>query len=93
VIDPDMTDELRVTVVATGLGAKKAVAKSKPVELVRTGTDNMPFILAEEDGVQGQGGGVSKQMEKDNLDEPAIFRKQTEIDYLDIPAFLRNQAD
>ena len=33
VIDPEMTDELRVTVVATGLGAEKGIKMSMPTEL------------------------------------------------------------
>ncbi len=37
VIDPDMTDELKVTVVATGLGD---AATETPVRLVNTGRDN-----------------------------------------------------
>ena len=36
VIDPDMHDELRVTVVATGLGGISAERRTKPMEVVQT---------------------------------------------------------
>jgi len=48
VIDPDMTDDIRVTVVATGLGEQKAKAMEPPMKVVRTGTDNRPAFRATE---------------------------------------------
>jgi len=91
VIDPDMTDDLRVTVVATGLGTRQAKSQDKPMKIVRTGTDNRPAFRATEDesaarerGDRDAGkGGESRK----------LFGEQKELDYLDIPAFLRNQAD
>jgi cell division protein FtsZ len=43
VYDDEMGDDLRVTVVATGLGRSAAARKQPPVTLVRTGTDNLPI--------------------------------------------------
>ena len=86
VIDPDMTDDLRVTVVATGLGEKRPKSQEKPMKLVRTGTDNEPFTATETDepaASQHEGRGEGRKS----------FGEQKELDYLDIPAFLRNQAD
>ena len=40
VSDDTMQDDLRVTVVATGLGRASAVARKPPLTILRTGTDN-----------------------------------------------------
>ena len=90
VIDPDMNDEIRVTVVATGLGNQKARRQEKPMKLVRTGTDNRPVFAGHEEDT-GQGDSVNET----NQEEPPKrgTGEQKEFEYLDIPAFLRNQAD
>jgi len=90
VIDPDMTDEIRVTVVATGLGEQKPQRKERerPMKVVRTGTDNRPAFRATE-GQSGHGNDDGD----DRRESGKLFGEQKELDYLDIPAFLRNQAD
>jgi len=88
VIDPDMNDEIRVTVVATGLGQKRAQRKEKPMQIVRTGTDDAPVFSDDEDQEHtpsARGGGREHQKPRE--------AEQKEFEYLDIPAFLRNQAD
>lgn len=99
VIDPDMGDEMRVTVVATGLGVRTAKQEEPPMKLVRTGTDDLPLARDHRAPVSqghastghlathasGSGGSDVKA-------EPT-FGEQKELDWLDIPAFLRNQAD
>jgi cell division protein FtsZ len=83
-----MGDELRVTVIATGLGQPQIARQPKPQLVQRTGTDNMPVS------------GVDYRV----LDEmPAVIRKNrastiealqnSGVDKYDIPAFLRKQAD
>ena len=84
VIDPDMRDELRVTVVATGLGEQAVKSNDKPVALVRdtkTGTPDYheldrPTVIRREPKKVAAGGNQAEDLE-----------------YLDIPAFLRRQAD
>lgn len=96
VIDPEMTNELRVTVVATGLGpvsisapAPKEVAKPAATKVVIDNTR------------RGSG-----QIDYSALDRPAHLRANAsshavatapladkDLEYLDIPAFLRRQAD
>ncbi|WP_206212211.1 cell division protein FtsZ [Wenzhouxiangella sp. XN79A] len=100
VIDPDMNDEIRVTVVATGLGHKR-IEREKPMKLVRTGTDDRPVFSEEDDEPQGRvptgrtvgsrhsGAGAQGAGERGGRSDA----EQKEFDYLDIPAFLRNQAD
>ena len=88
VYDEEMGDELRVTVVATGLGQPAAIRQTKPQLVVKNGTDNMP--------VNGVDYAVLDAM-------PAVIRKnrastiealqQNGMDKYDIPAFLRKQAD
>ncbi|MCK9510927.1 MAG: cell division protein FtsZ [Pigmentiphaga sp.] len=89
--DETMGDELRVTVVATGLG-RRAKPQLVPVQARRTGTDDAP--------VAGNAGGPNYQ----DYDTPAVFRgrdasrriqamESSGMDHLDIPAFLRRQAD
>jgi cell division protein FtsZ len=88
VIDENMGDRLRVTMVATGLGSAVARTQSKPLTVVKTGTDAGPIAV----------------VDYDQLDTPAVIRRrnrestieamrQSGVDLLDIPAFLRKQAD
>ncbi len=86
VIDPDMTDEIRVTVVATGLGEQHTRRQERPMKVVRTGTDNRPAYSSQEEHRVSRGS-------EDNAERKRVFGEQKELDYLDIPAFLRNQAD
>ena len=93
VYDSAMEDNLRVTVVATGLGSAVAQRQSKPqlVMTQKTGTDNQP--------VMAPGAGV----DYGRLEMPAVMRNnrarqaealaQSGVDKYDIPAFLRKQAD
>jgi len=89
VIDPEMTDEIRVTVVATGLGQAVGVGE-KPIKVVR----KAPPAVA----VKG------REPNYNELEKPAVQRKRAVGDgvspgnesleeLLDIPAFLRRQAD
>ena len=97
VIDPEIGDELRVTVVATGLNdSQKKRQPIEPVEtsihVVRNGTTGQPepgFGDASEQ--QNELGGKGRFDEQ--ADTTDMFAPDSSIDYLDIPAFLRNQAD
>jgi cell division protein FtsZ len=86
VIDPNMSGELRVTVVATGLGNGSAAQAEQPVRLVVNRASNgevdygvldRPTVLRNQPPSQER------------------FNKEADgsLDYLDIPAFLRRQAD
>ena len=89
VIDPEMDDELRVTVVATGLGEMQAQNQGKPMKLVRNATTGAVEHSAssETDEAQQEAEAASQLENKD------LFENQADIDFLDIPAFLRTQAD
>jgi len=88
VIDPEMTDELKVTVVATGLGGERE-KPTKVVDNTRTldgKTDynqlDRPAVLRRRAVAQGN---VALDQSKESEEQG--------VDYLDIPAFLRRQAD
>jgi cell division protein FtsZ len=97
VIDPDMQDELRVTVVATGLG-RGEMAAIVPAPVVHQ-TKPRPTVVA--GGARAQQGNASPgQPNWDSLQAPAFRRRAVgdglaavDPDMLDIPAFLRRQAD
>ncbi len=87
VIDPEMTDDLRVTVVATGIGAER-----KP-DITLVSTTAKEVKPASQPLIEPQTAVIEEQpAQKVVGGEPAISKK-TEPDYLDIPAFLRKQAD
>jgi len=83
VIDPDMTDRIRVTVVATGLGQSSAIAES-PMRIVRRQIAQAEpnYHGLDQPTVQRQRA-VGDGLEAGGLQE----------ELLDIPAFLRRQAD
>jgi cell division protein FtsZ len=86
VIDPEMTDELRVTVVATGLGGERvAVPKAPEVEAPQIEIVKKPVEIDYDEPTVIRQGKDSQQKQVANGD--------VNMDYLDIPAFLRRQAD
>jgi cell division protein FtsZ len=100
VIDPDMADELRVTVVATGLGEMIVSPQQIAAELEKD-APSMHLVNAESVGKESSGAVDYSAMER-----PTVIRKdpraaqafvdaakEQDMEYLDIPAFLRRQAD
>jgi cell division protein FtsZ len=101
VYDDTMGDNLRVTVVATGLGRQKQRPQlvATPQPMLKTGTDNgFASAVAAPAAATGAGG-------YDQYDQPAVWRtrehaaarvmamEESGMDRLEIPAFLRKQAD
>ena len=93
VFDPDMNDQLRVTVVATGLrtpssktGPRGVIIDNQPPR--KTGGDidwgrlEQPTSFRRTPSVGDGSAAVKEELQ----DDP-------ELDYLDVPAFLRKQAD
>jgi cell division protein FtsZ len=88
-IDPNLGDEIKVTVVATGMGLPPIQAKT-PVKLMpksmagQTNYDDLekPAIMRQGNKSEGRETRFGAQTKKD-----------IDLDYLDIPAFLRRQAD
>jgi cell division protein FtsZ len=91
VFDESMGDDLRVTIVATGLGSPLTRRQPKP-ELVygqRTGTHDEP----EASGVNYNELDMPTVMRSNRRREAVEAMKQSGVDTLDIPSFLRKQAD
>ncbi|MBG6242438.1 MAG: cell division protein FtsZ [Candidatus Symbiopectobacterium sp. Dall1.0] len=86
-LDPDMNDELRVTVVATGIG----MDKRPEITLVTNKQASQPVM----DHRYQQHGMTPLTQEKPaaKVVHDQTVQTNKEPDYLDIPAFLRKQAD
>ena len=56
--DDKLGDDIRVTVVATGLSRQGARRHAPPLQVLRTGTDNVPFNVPTLSSVAGMGGSV-----------------------------------
>jgi cell division protein FtsZ len=107
--DESLEDELRVTVIATGLNsqhARRAQPFLKPVDIapLRTGTDNMPVMMAASAGqtlptldmaVSTTSSLSGRPDDYNGYDVPSVLRnpRRMSADSLDIPTFLRKQAD
>jgi cell division protein FtsZ len=87
VIDPQMTDELRVTLVATGLGSHNTEAELSTAQEV----SNRESVRIERQNVNRQP--VAHQSQPNSSHARHKGGASEELDYLDIPAFLRRQAD
>jgi len=94
VIDDAMSDELRVTVVATGLGQAGMQLNRQESAEVAVVEKNISLVQKNSDG----------EVDYGRLDRPTVIRNQMtaeqrllqddgDMDYLDVPAFLRRQAD
>jgi cell division protein FtsZ len=94
VIDPELGDDLRVTVVATGLGepVRSTSFHEQPIRLVANGTtgrsESSPL-----DGMAVEEVDMDRDQRIANVENSDLFDRQKDIDYLDIPSFLRTQAD
>ncbi len=90
VIDPEMSDELRVTVVATGLGGDVILdAPLKVVQTTASETVNPDYRNLDRPTVM-------RNNPQHSLGRESVGAAQVQdkdMDYLDIPAFLRRQAD
>ncbi|MEY3944433.1 MAG: Cell division protein FtsZ, partial [Pseudomonadota bacterium] len=101
--DESLGDQIRVTVVATGLSKAGARRNAPTLQVLRTGTDNTPFAV----------GGEAESMVvaapaamASGMSTPAVWRSSRThaaarvdgmssagMDDIEIPAFLRKQAD
>jgi cell division protein FtsZ len=89
VIDESMGDELRVTVVATGLGVQGQMERSPKMKdevKIATAGDGVPNYSDFDRPT------VIRNAAVDGTDEVDLHADK-DLEYLDIPAFLRRQAD
>ena len=88
VIDPEMKDELRVTVVATGLGGTAGMVRTPEAKIV---VDNTDRATGRPDYSALDRPTIMRQSNAALAEKPMPEGK--DMEYLDIPAFLRKQAD
>ena len=100
--DDSLGDEIRVTVVATGLARAAGRRQSPPLTVLRTGTDNMPVNANGAEGSaasQGAYAGLPTNAPRvwHNVRTQASERVNAlssgGMEDFEIPAFLRKQAD
>ncbi len=85
VIDPDLTKNIRVTVVATGLGQQAALREQQPMKVVMPPKPDVAPNYADFER--------PTQARQKAVGNPLGQPQETSFDLLDIPAFLRRQAD
>jgi cell division protein FtsZ len=88
-IDSTLGDEIKVTVVATGMGAPPVSVKAPVKMMQKPTTSNANYDELDKPTVMRQGG----KHEARETRFGAQAKKEVDLDYLDIPAFLRRQAD
>jgi len=96
VIDPDMGDEICVTVVATGLGAQQIEGPTKVVDNTRNGSKTVDFNSLDKPAVMRKKSNADLELDEAIEEKPVLAKAagaESDMDYLDIPAFLRKQAD
>jgi cell division protein FtsZ len=107
VIDPELTNMVRVTVVATGLGrpaaARQAPAQREPAARETSGSYRDSMSSRSEPAMRVVRRGPLSNSDYAALDKPTVQRQRAvgdglrpdaePEDLLDIPAFLRRQAD
>ena len=103
--DDAMGDEIRVTVVATGLGRGKKNIQLVQPKVLRDGTTNEAFLAVPvEKTVPVNHGMINPVPAFESMTKPAVWRRESASDTVralekngmetyDIPAFLRKQAD
>ncbi len=76
--DENLGDAIRVTVVATGLSRQNARRQAPPLQVLRTGTDNVPFAVgggaASAMGGAALGGGAAQQNDYSGMAVPSVWR-------------------
>ena len=101
--DDNMGDDIRVTVVATGLGKSRKTVQLVQTPMMRTGTHNEP-LQANAMAHAAHGHATPAQQQFEGLKAPAVWRRESAsetvralekngMETYDIPAFLRKQAD
>jgi cell division protein FtsZ len=92
VLDPDISDELRVTVVATGLGREERSVEQPVPTSQATIKPVIPTALAPKPAYTEAAEPTMRERPQRKR-EPRMLDPLDNANYLDIPAFLRRQAD
>ena len=93
VIDPSLGDELRVTVVATGLGMGAVGEQAAPVRAVESVTRRSASEPVTDYRRFEQPAVDRARRQQQEVRRRAVLETDVNREYLDIPTFLRRQAD
>ena len=93
VIDSDLADEMRVTVVATGLNQKKAEPQNPVTPIIQVTKEPVKVMNLKDEDFDIPTIMREKATEDSAKKVASIDDKTLDPAYLDIPAFLRRQAD
>lgn len=94
VIDPEMSEELRVTVVATGIGDTRPDISLVPNAKVSLNENSYQGFRSSETASGSAAVAIEERTAAPAPASPAPEKEASaSLDYLDIPAFLRKQAD
>jgi cell division protein FtsZ len=107
--DDSLGDQMRVTVIATGLSPAKRAQQSTPISIVhsaqRTGTDNVPILATPMNMHNSPAVAPAQHDYTHQMTVPSVWRNartaaakvealsSNGMDEIEIPAFLRKQAD
>lgn len=91
VMDPDMADVLKVTLVATGLGQGETQS-FKPV-IIKKGNGEVDYRELDRPAITRRGGDEQAKKRTPIPTSQHVHDKGEGFDVLDIPAFLRRQVD
>jgi len=92
VIDPELRDEVRVTVIVTGLGRKQAgsALRVSSIPHATTSDNQIDYNHFDKPAIMRK---QTHEVAEANNRIPASPEKFHDIDYLDIPAFLRRKEE
>lgn len=94
VIDPELRDEIRVTVIVTGLGRKQTNSSSLRLNDTTRADGTIDYQTLEKPAVMRKHASASSSFTSSHVpSKPSIMDVSQELDYLDIPAFLRRKEE
>ncbi len=96
VIDPELRDEVRVTVIVTGLGRKQqagAVAAAKSFDTTKRTDGTIDYNQLEKPAVMRKHSSMQASSPASSSGKSTVSDIAADMDYLDIPAFLRRKEE
>jgi cell division protein FtsZ len=96
VIDPELRDEVRVTVIVTGLGRKQTptTGLNKHIDTTKRADGTVDYQQLEKPTLmRKQGMSNNSSTAFSNSNKPAPTNLDGDMEYLDIPAFLRRKEE
>ena len=93
VIDPEMSEELRVTIVVTGLNNQGSGSNTKDLRKITLGQRQPQFLPPKNVKVAATVGASEASRKNASQAIPTLSDQKDDSDYLDIPTFLRRQTE